>query len=273
MIAATNGNSMGTRLALLEPPYQQLTAITMGWKPASLPPQGLALVWWLTDGVEQAREMDWLNCRVPGLPVIVVLPSAREIGRAAPLLGRLPDLHPRAVLPEGPLATPAHLCQLLRFPPQQIPEGVTGYLMRRGLIQSQALRNAVRRIFQLAPETRSIAKLARRLYTSRRTLGRCFSSAGLPVPSHWLQFGRLLQVAMNLQNDQANIFRIASSVGYPDGFTASNQMMRLLGVRPSHVRRCLGWEWIVEAWLQREVHTGGIDVQRYSHAVRDYVPG
>jgi AraC-like DNA-binding protein len=55
-----------------------------------------------------------------------------------------------------------------------------------------------------------------------------------------------------MHNDEAAVFRIAARFGYPDGFTMSNQMKRLVGHRPSEVRQLLGWEWIVEAWLKRE---------------------
>ena len=41
----------------------------------------------------------------------------------------------------------------------------------------------VKRIFELAPEISSVTKLARRMYTSRRTLGRHFALSGVPVPS------------------------------------------------------------------------------------------
>jgi hypothetical protein len=43
----------------------------------------------------------------------------------------------------------------------------------------------------------------------------------------------------------------------------SNQMKRLIGYRPSDIRACLGWEWIVEAWLRREAEVGNLDGARY----------
>jgi transcriptional regulator GlxA family with amidase domain len=90
------------------------------------------------------------------------------------------------------------------------------------------------------------------MYISRRTLGRHFALSGLPVPSHWLQFARLLHVSIQLQNETGAAFRIATRAGYPDGFTMSNQMKRMIGYRPTEVRNWLGWEWLLEAWLRRE---------------------
>jgi hypothetical protein len=73
------------------------------------------------------------------------------------------------------------------------------------------------------------------------------------VPSHWLQFARLLYVATKLQADESTpVFRIATQFRYPDGFTMSNQMKRLVGCRPSDVRDCLGYEWFIEEWLKQE---------------------
>ena len=81
---------------------------------------------------------------------------------------------------------------------------------------------------------------------------------GLPVPSHWIHFGRVLRAALHLQKNNANLYSIACHLGYPDGFSLSNQMMRLTNLRPSLLRECFGWEWIVEAWLHTEALAGNL---------------
>jgi hypothetical protein len=45
---------------------------------------------------------------------------------------------------------------------------------------------------------------------------------------------------------------VATRFAYPDGFSMSNSMKRLLGYRPSFVRQHLGWEWIVQVWAEGE---------------------
>ena len=80
------------------------------------------------------------------------------------------------------------------------------------------------------------------------------------MPSHWLQFCRILRTAIKLQNCDAPLHEVARSLGYPDGFTLSNQMDRLVGIRPSLARERLGWEWVVEAWLQLEGRSSGLEV-------------
>jgi len=57
---------------------------------------------------------------------------------------------------------------------------------------------------------------------------------------------------LRLQGSSENLFTVACGLGYPDGFALSNQMHRLTGVRPSQARECLGWEWLVDAWLTTE---------------------
>lgn len=241
-------------LSLFTPPYD--TTIPCGlevlseltdvddWK-------GCALVWQLTGG-DQEREYAALARKAPGLPLLVLLPPPTEVHRVLSVLPLVRLLHPRLILPFGIIDTPYRLRQVLALPPRGLANDVTQYLMRRGLLRTRRELKEFNRIMQLAPDTRSITQLSRRMYTSRRTLGRHFSNKCLPVPSHCLQFGRLLHVALQMHNDDTAVFRIAARFGYPDGFTMSNQMKRLIGYRPSEVRELLGWEWLVEAWLKQE---------------------
>lgn len=245
-----------SRIANFAPPYerfrpQELTALgdVSSWR-------GQALVWSVRDAATQMAEVDWLASRPFGMPLIVLLPHPDDITDAIPLLRYIRDLRPRAIVPGAVLGAPEHLRNLLAAPPRSLADSVTQYLVDRGLLHDEIACREVHRLLELSGELSSISQLARRMYTSRRTLGRHFGGARLPVPSHWLQFGRLLHVAMHLHNERTAVFRIAARSRYPDGFTMSNQMKRLLGYRPSEVRRLLGWEWLVEAWLLREGISG-----------------
>jgi AraC-like DNA-binding protein len=246
--------SASETLCLFAPPYDlvvpcdlktvmELTDVD-DWK-------GCALVWQLTG---QTGEADYAMIRqkARGLPLLVLLPPPNDVHRILPLLPLIRLLSPRLILPFGVLDTPYRLRQALALPPRGIAGAVTQHVVHRGLLRTKKEMREFHRIMELAPDTCSVSQLSRRMYTSRRTLGRHFNTSPLPVPSHCLQFGRLLHVAMQLHNDDAAVFRIATRFGYPDGFTMSNQMKRLIGYRPSEVRELLGWEWIVEAWLKRE---------------------
>lgn len=258
------------RLALLRHPYEDVEFISTAWTPPGVPAPGYALAWWLADADAQENEFQWLYERPPGLPLLIVLPPARDIRKAFPLLGSLTALEPRAILPAGRLAAPNRLRDLLAAPPRRFTDAVSAYLVRRGLLRTEEVRRNVRAILEAVPAVRSVSGLAARLHASRRTLGRRFSDAGLPVPSHWLQFARVLHVAMRLQLDKSPLGRIAGQYGYPDAFTLSNQMKRLTDYRPTDVRRWLGWEWLIEAWLKREAENGGIDSQLHSYSVSTY---
>ena len=259
------------RLAVFGPPYDSFANIDLTWRPPSIPARGLSLIWWLADGRAQEADFHWLHDRPQSLPLFVVLPPARHVADSLPLLNYIQALQPRAVLPTSRLVAPDYLRTLLTSPPENLGVAVTDHLKRRNLLRDDRLRREVRRVFDVAPEVSSVSRLSKRLYTSRRTIGRHFLEHGLPVPGHWLQFARLMHVVVRLQNDPASVFRIVSSAGYPDGFAMSNQMKRLMNCRPSEVRQLLGWEWVVESWLSREALLGGIDLDRYIDVVGEYI--
>jgi AraC-like DNA-binding protein len=193
-----------------------------------------------------------------------MLPRPEMIGKTLPLLNYIKSVQPKAVIPEQSLGSPERLKLLLSTPPRHFADAVTSYLTQRGMLASRIARNEMHRILELSSEVQSISALARRMYTSRRTLGRHFAADGLPVPSHCLQFARLLHVVLRLQSDDSAIFRIAHRAKYPDGFTLSNQMKRILGIRPTEVRELIGWEWAIESWLAEEAEGRALEsVRRY----------
>jgi AraC-like DNA-binding protein len=239
-------------LSIFGPPYTRFEARDMSPIGDVTKWRGNALVWRLRDAREQRVEFEWLHERPYGLPLVIMLPMPDEIEKTMPMLNYISSLQPRAVIPESSLGTPSRTRQLLATGPRNVADVITSFLTERGLLRSRISRDDVHRILELSGEVQSITTLAKRMYTSRRSLGRHFALDGLPVPSHWLQFGRLLHACLLLQADDTAIFRIAHRLKYPDGFTMSNQMKRVIGVRPSQVREMVGWEWIVESWLAKE---------------------
>jgi len=154
------------------------------------------------------------------------------------------------------------LLSLLRREPEDLPIEVMDYLQWRGIDVEIETRTLLRRTIELSNELRSVKALARSMYVSRRALGRRFLTKGLPVPSHWLHFGRILRVTLRLQNfPEETLSQAAHRFGYRDGFALSNQMYRLVGVRPSEARRYHGWEWFVEAWLDAERAQGSFSTR------------
>lgn len=247
-----------SRLNVLAHPYDRLTPLEGGrrqLRDAARRP-GSALVWQVAGKADEDTAR-FVERRPGGLALIVILPKARTLEEEPALLNAVYAARPRGILPHhyGPRA--ADLAEVLRCPPLDMAADVTDYLSWRGISLDRDTTNIVRRIIELSARTKTINGLARAMYMSRRALGRRLSDRGLPVPSHWLQFARLLRLTARLQNSESNIFSLAYELGYPDGFAVSNQMYRLIGHRPSVVRERLGWDWVLEAWLRREAEGGG----------------
>lgn len=261
------------RLALLAPPYEEFEEIDTDWRSEALPPRGHALVWWAVDAEKQRDQLEWIHSRPHGLPLLIVLPPPERIAPVLGLARYFPAIRPKALLPTCSMILPEQLRRLLTISPKHLVPSLVQYLVRRRLLHGEKVRREIQKTLELSAEVTSIARLSRKLYTSRRTLGRHCLAAGLPVPSHWLQLGRLLHVATRIQNESVSISRLITDTGYPDAFTMSNQMKRLLGCRPSEVRRCLGWEWIVESWIALETQTGRIDPGRHREVVEYYLDG
>lgn len=221
---------------------------------------GVALVWNMECGHGE-EEMRAAAHRPGGVPLVVILPPATHVRRIRTrVLEVVEDARPQSILPYHPHPDPEEIALLLRREPEGLPEEVLDYLTWRGIQTDMETRRIIRRVIELSDTIRTLSGLARGVYLSRRALGRRFRDRGLPVPSHWLQFSRILRASIRLQNSDVSLHEVSRSLGYPDGFTLSNQMDRIVGVRPSAVREKLGWEWIVESWLRTERLAGGLDV-------------
>jgi len=248
-----------SQLSLLSHPYDCLVPLTGGHQQmrAAARVPGTSLIWSMAEG-NYEKTCPTVEGRPGGLALIAILPRTEDIVANPDVVHAVQRCRPNGLLPyhSGPI--PCDLAQVLRRPAADLPADVTDYLTWRGLIVDRDTTHLVRRIIELSAELRSITSLSRGLYMSRRALGRRLMSRGLPVPSHWLQLSRMLRLASRLQNSEESVFTIACESGYPDGFSVSNQMYRLIGYRPSHVREYLGWEWILEAWLRREAESGGL---------------
>jgi AraC-like DNA-binding protein len=210
--------------------------------------------------------------RVPGVALVVILPAHDAIPHTGDFLRIIELCRPHSVLPHHVQPNPLDLQALLRRPPEDLASEVLDYLTWRGIVLDQDTRHVVKRTLGLSAEVRTVSALSRSLYLSRRALGRRFLDRGIPVPSHWLHFGRVLRACLHLQNMKSSLFDVASDLSYADGFALSNQMSRLVGVRPSVAREYLGWEWILEAWLRREAENGGFSREYASLLSLDGAP-
>ncbi len=258
-------------LALLRPPYASLDVVERGraqlLRDGTRP--GSALVWNMTAGI-RPQDVPVAARRPGGLCLIVVLPPSERLPTEPEVTRIMATVRPHSILPYHEEPSVDELSWCLRRPPEDLGVEITEYLAWRGLSVDRDTARLIRRTIDASAELRSIAGLARSVYMSRRALGRRFLTRGLPVPSHWLHFARVLRAAIRLQNSDESALSIAYELGYPDAFSLSNQMLRLVGHRPTVARECLGWEWLLEAWLRREADRGGL-APDYTHRLLDDV--
>jgi len=246
-----------TTLFLLQPPYRELTPMERGWPSCS--PEGRALIWEM-ERTEWRGSYETCRTRPPGLPLIVVLPGARSFGEDVRVLRIVEKCRPHSILPHHFDPQVDDLKTVLRRTPRDLALEVMDYIHWRGVHVDLETRRMIRKTLSLSIQTKTVGALARGFYLSRRALGRRFLTRGIPVPSHWLHFGRVLRAILKLQSSEASLMSVAFEMGYSDGFTLSNQMERLTGLRPRQARGLLGWEWAVEAWLQKESRSGGLSM-------------
>jgi AraC-like DNA-binding protein len=248
--------------SLFAPPYRGYIPLGVAEEiPQSLEViRGAALVWALDQG-HSAEHLALAAGRPGGLPLAVILPPARTVRKVrAGIFEVVEEARPSIVFPFHPRPGHEEMEALLRGEPECLAGELVDFLEWRGVWLDQETRRIIIRTVELSGELSTLTGLSRGVYLSRRALGRRFKKRGLPVPSHWLQFCRLLRAAIRLQNSEDSLFQVAVELGYPDGFTLSNQMERLIGVRPSLARSRLGWEWFAESWLRKESREGGLRV-------------
>lgn len=241
------------------PPYRTLEVLShpRQFPGSPLPTRGAALIWNtyagdLASGLRAIRE------RPPGVALLIILPPTSQLDATDTLLELMEGCRPHSVLPHMKEVACEELVAVLRRFPAQFDIEVVDYLVWRGIDVDLDTRRLLRKTFDLSGELRTVSGLARALYLSRRALGRRFMTRGLPVPSHWLHFGRVLRASIRMQAPESSLFAIGCDLGYPDGFALSNQLYRLSGLRPSMMKECFGWEWVVESWLFREAQEGNL---------------
>ncbi len=247
-------------LQLFAPPYDTLEPVPDPTTFAGEP--GRALVWHLGLAGWGGR-FELVRGREPGVSLVIVLPPSRELAEDRQLLRAVETCRPHSILPHHEETSPEDLRSVLSRIPPDLPNEFADYLRWRGVSIDLDTRHLIRRTIELSLEVRTVRGLARGLYMSRRALGRRFMRQGLPVPSHWLHFARVLRAGLRLQGGEESLLAVAYEAGYADGFALSNQMHRLTGIRPREARRNLGWEWIVESWLRCEERTGGLDRRQH----------
>lgn len=243
-------------VSLLGPPYRHLTRIDEH-HPLQVREGGWVMAWHLGsrgwhEGAAAAAD------RPAGMSLAIILPDRDDRRSVLRVLRAIEQSRPQAVLPYHEAPTAREIASVIRREPSCLASSVADYLVWRGFSLDPVTRGIIRRTVHLSSQVQTIGALAKNLYMSRRALGRRLLGSDLPVASRWLHISRVLRATIKLQNSEASLFSIAVSLGYSDGFSLSNQMHRLCGIRPKEARERLGWEWVFETWLAKEAAMGSI---------------
>jgi AraC-like DNA-binding protein len=144
-----------------------------------------------------------------------------------------------------PLQSPAHLDA----------QRIVAHFVERGVLREQSRASGyVHAILAAPPETLRVDRIARRVYASRRTLGRCFRTEGLPTPIDWVALARAVRAHRAIL--RGGPLRIAAAAGgYPDQFAMSNAIHRIIGIRPSKLRNVSQGE-VLDVWICRQRERG-----------------
>lgn len=241
---------------LLGPPYRRLTMVNPD-QPLQPRGGGWVVTWHLgSPGWHDSAGL--VVNRPAGVSLAMILPDRDDRLSVLRVLRAIEQSRPQAVLPYFEAPTVRDITSVIRREPTCLATSVADFLDWRGFSLNPVTRSIIRRTVQLSSEVQTVGALARNLYMSRRALGRRLLNSELPVPSHWLHISRVLRATIKLQNSDASLFSVACSLGYSDGFSLSNQMRRLCGIRPMEARERVGWEWVFETWLVKEAATGSI---------------
>lgn len=184
----------------------------------------------------------------PSTPV--VLRAAADIDDLLALATMGSGLPTQGVLLRGQDLAASLRTQLTR--PHNLPEQVSEWLSRKGVRTAPALADLIRQIFARAPRHSEISSLCREIGAVESSARFRCAKKRLPPPSRWLQAARALNASLRLQAEPDRpLLPLALELGYADHSALSHQIRRTFDVRPGEVRRVLGWEWLLDRWLER----------------------
>ena len=236
---------------LLRPPYERIEHFTR-FEPshatATVPGTiaGMRIERPGSDWSALAAEIRQLRLRLPQTPVVLVLrlpPSDSLL--VSSIASRM---HARAILQDGEPFGTALRTALTRS--EGLPEDVIEWLTFVGVRLSPSTSSLVRSIFTLAESHMDLRSLLKEAGIPESTARFQLNKRLLPSPSRWFQLARALHVALRIQaQPDVSLLRIALEQGYSDHSALCHQLRRTFHIRPSALRRLLGWEWLLGRWL------------------------
>jgi AraC-like DNA-binding protein len=108
-----------------------------------------------------------------------------------------------------------------------------------------------------ADDTATVARLADSVGLSEAVLARELRQRQLPTPARLLLWGRLFRAARMLSDPQQRLEDIAFRLGYSTVSALSRALQREVGIAPTEARRRGAIACVLDAFVRREVRSGG----------------
>jgi AraC-like DNA-binding protein len=105
--------------------------------------------------------------------------------------------------------------------------------------------------FRHAQSRPTVTAMAVALRTHPQTLARQCARAGLPTPSAFCYWARLILTAQRLEDPSRTTDRAAKEMGFPSGVVFRDVLKRYTGLRPSEVRERGGSTCLIELFSAR----------------------
>lgn len=238
------------RMELLQPPYavpQPVPVDRLAAAPAPGSVLAISILSPARDGDAVSRYLPRLRAAFPSIPFIALLNPASHQDSLR-FACRAGALRLRAVLVEG--EPPRQTLAPILCDHAAVCENVVEWLSLRRLSLSPTLAFLVHQLFLLAPRHRTVALLLRELGESETSTRFRFRKKRLPSPQRWHQAARALHAAMQIQASPDDcLLPLALRLGYGSDTALARQMRQVFGLRPAAVRGTLGWEWLMDRWL------------------------
>jgi AraC-like DNA-binding protein len=243
---------------LLRPPYDRPERVV---QPNQLPAQQVkpGTVMLLEVDPAERNAVSDLETWIPALrhrfvstPLALWVPGDSPAGDVARLARRSVRLGVRAVVSKEEPLGPT-LRGMLTTPPHLDADAVEWFWLR-GLNFTPDIAYMVQGIFLLAPTHRTLSDLLSALHIPASSMGAKLSKKILPPASNWLHLAHAMYSALRLQSSpDTSVCRVALEFGYGDHSALSRQLIRNFGLRPSAIRETLGWEWLLDRWVERSL--------------------
>jgi AraC-like DNA-binding protein len=114
-----------------------------------------------------------------------------------------------------------------------------------------ALRGFARRVLEFPSHYDDLHPLADACGLSRGALKARFRRRGLPSPSLYLRWFRVMAVAYQLSDRSATVAQVANRLGYTSDGNLCRSMISLTGLTPTEVRTLRGWNRLLISFAWR----------------------